>query len=194
MFFKNAPHHSHPFLYPFLNTRDFFESSHNILPILQITTISIMATVEYMARGFVHIVESPPESPWLRLRGPAVENLNLTQGPTTQAEIWQMRFNRHLWSLLVEIWLTEYRQGWSVGFPFSFCLVSIFCLSSTNPILIVVRRLFRIESPFFEVGDVLNNGTEVPHFRSVVVFARFARNEAWGIETRTRSFGEKKEE
>lgn len=151
-----------------------------------------MATIQYMSRGFVHIVESPPESRWLRLRGPPIENVNLTRGPTTQAEIWQMRFNRHFRSLLVEIWLNEYREGWSVGFLFSHCLFSMFCILSTNTILVIVRRLFRIESPFFEVGDVLNNGTEVPHFRSVVVFARFAPNEAWGTKTRRRLFGRKK--
>lgn len=61
-------------------------------------------------------------------------------------------------------------------FPTAFFRFS--CVSSTNCILIIVRRIFRIEAPFFEVGDVLNNGTEVPHFRSVVVFARFVPNEA----------------
>lgn len=81
-----------------------------------------MATVEYMSRGFVHIVESPPGSRWLRLRGPPIENFDLTGEPTTQAEIWQMRFNRHLRSLLIETWLNEYTEGWSVGLPFSHCL------------------------------------------------------------------------
>lgn len=78
-----------------------------------------MPTIEIMTRGFVHIPDSPPESRWLRLRGPPVENINLAGGPTTQAEIWQMRLNRYLGSLLVEIWLNEYREGWSVGFSIS---------------------------------------------------------------------------
>ena len=152
-----------------------------------------MAAVEYMSRGFVHIVESPPGSRWIRLRGPPIENFDLAGEPTTKAEIWQMRFNRHLRSLLIETWLNEYTEGWSVGLPFSHCLFSIFLFSSTNCILIIVRRIFRIEAPFFEVGDVLNNGTEVPHFRSVVVFARIVQNEAWGTMLRTRSFGRTKD-
>lgn len=77
-----------------------------------------MPTLQYMSRGFVHLVELPPESRWLRLRGPTIANFNLAGGPTTQAEFWQMRFNSHLRSLLVEIWLHEYRQGWSVWHSF----------------------------------------------------------------------------
>lgn len=172
---------------PFLNTTPVVESSDNIssqffLNRQQITII--MTTVEYMTRGFVHIVESPPESQWLRLRGPPVENVNLARGPTTLAEIWQMRYNRHLRSLLVEIWLNEYREGWSVSwlsffsqccFLFLLDLLSFYLLTT---FLVTFRKLFRIESPFFEMGDILNDGTEVGYFRSVVVFARFAPNEA----------------
>lgn len=138
-----------------------------------------MATIEYMTRGFVHIPESPPESRWLRLRGPPVENLNLTGGPTTQEEIWQMRFNRQLLSLLVEIWLNEYREGWSVDFSIIHLLyLYLLLLQPTHHFLLAARKLFRIESPFFDVTDVLNNGEMVRHYRSVVVFARFAPNEA----------------
>lgn len=78
-----------------------------------------MAPVQYMSRGFVHVVDSPPESRWLRLRGPSIENVNLAGGPTSRAEILGMRFNPHLRSLLAEIWLNEYREGWSVGISFS---------------------------------------------------------------------------
>lgn len=90
-----------------------------------------------------------------------------------------MRFNRQLLSLLVEIWLNEYREGWSVGLsithlPYFYLLF----LQPTDHILLVARKLFRIESPFFDVADVLNNGEMVPHYRSVVVFARFAPSEA----------------
>lgn len=152
-----------------------------------------MATIEYMTRGFVHIPESPPESRWLRLRGPPVENLDLTGGPTTQEEIWQMRYNRQLLSLLVEIWLNEYREGWSVDFsiihlPYFY----LFLLQNTHNFLLAARKLFRIESPFFDVTDVFNNGEMVPHYRSVVVFARFAPNEAWGMGAKTKSVGKNK--
>lgn len=140
-----------------------------------------MAPAQYMSRGFVHIVDSPPDSRWLRLRGPSVENVNLAGGPTSRGEILGMRFNPHFRSLLAEIWFNEYREGWSVGI---FCSPQLLfsprflcVLSTTNPILIIiVRRLFRIESPYFEVGDVFNNGTEVSHFRSVVIFARHVPN------------------
>lgn len=91
-----------------------------------------------MTRGFGHIVEFSPESQWLRVRSPPVEGLDPTRGLTTEEEIWQWRYHPHLWSLLVEIWLTEYREGWSVCFPFHLCLVSIlvFYLLTPLPLLL----------------------------------------------------------
>lgn len=61
--------------------------------------------------------------------------------------------------------------------PSSICLNFIF-LPLTHPNLLAGRKLYWIESPFLEVRDVLGNGEIVPHYRSVVVFARFASNEA----------------
>lgn len=81
-----------------------------------------MADLEYMSRSFVLLEESPPEYHWLRFRGPSIANFNLAGGPTTHAEIWPMRFDRRFRSLLIEIWLNEHREGWSVGIPFSHCL------------------------------------------------------------------------
>lgn len=136
-----------------------------------------METIQYVLCTLVNIVESPSESRWLWLRGPTIENVKLTGGPTTQMEIWQMKYNSHLRSLLEATLLNNYREGWLVVIPFSHCVSSILYNLSTNLILIIVRRLFRVEAPFLELGEVLNNGTQVPHFRSVVMFARDAPNE-----------------
>lgn len=53
-----------------------------------------------------------------------------------------------------------------------------FVVLPTHSPLLAPRKLYRIESPFFDVTDVLNNGEMTPHYRSVVVFVRYTPNEA----------------